>query len=99
MLHFPDDRFYLREYISYKRCPAGSEITDVDECKEACKSLGISLANTFKDGKPCFKGGNGVCKQSGSIGRLAYLVCKTLSGKVTSLAIMSTKYNQCLILL
>ena len=72
--------FYLREK-GLKRCPAGSEVMDQDECKEACTSLGIRLSNTFKNGKPCFKAGNGVCKQGGSIGSKALLVCKE-SGKI-----------------
>ena len=72
--------FYLREK-GLKRCPAGSEVMDQDECKEACTSLGIRLSNTFKNGKRCFKAGNGVCKQGGSIGSKALLVCKE-SGKI-----------------
>ena len=72
--------FYLREK-GLKRCPVGSEVMDQDECKEACTSLGIRLSNTFKNGKRCFKAGNGVCKQSGSIGSKALLVCKE-SGKI-----------------
>ena len=72
--------FYLRD-PGIKRCPSGSEVTDKDECKEACTSLGIRLSNTFKNGKPCFKAGNGVCKQSGNFGSKASLLCKQL-GKV-----------------
>ena len=80
MTYFSGVSFYLREK-GIKRCPAGSEVMDQDECKEACTSLGIRLSNTFKNGKPCFKAGNGVCKQSGSIGSKALLVCKE-SGKI-----------------
>ena len=80
MDYFSGVSFYLREK-GIKRCPAGSEVMDQDECKEACISLGIRLSNTFKNGKPCFKAGNGVCKQSGSIGSKALLVCKE-SGKI-----------------
>ena len=61
-----------------KICPAGSEVTDINECKDACISLGIRLSNIFKNGKPCFQAGNGACKQTGSVGSKALLVCKKL---------------------
>ena len=72
--------FYLREQ-GIKRCPIGSEVTDTHECKAACTDLGIRLSNNFKNGKPCFKAGNGVCKQGGSVGSKASVICKQL-GKV-----------------
>ena len=72
--------FYLRD-PGIKRCPSGSEVKDKDECKEACTSLGIRLSNTFKDGKPCFKAGNGVCKQSGSVGSKE-VSCLSNDGKI-----------------
>ena len=72
--------FYLREQ-GIKQCPTGSEVTDTHECKEACTGLGIRLSNNFKNGKPCFKAGNGDCKQIGSVGSKASLICKQL-GKV-----------------
>ena len=80
MVSFSGPSFYLRD-PGIKRCPSGSEVKDKDECKEACTSLGIRLSNTFKNGKPCFKAGNGVCKQSGNFGSKASLLCKQL-GKV-----------------
>ena len=70
----------------HKICPAGSEVTDKNECKEACISLGIRLSNIFKNGKPCFQAGNGACKQSGSVGSKASLVCKELG-----------KYSKCFV--
>ena len=78
--HSPAVSFYLREK-GIKRCPTGSEVTDTHECKEACTGLGIRLSNNFKNGKPCFKAGNGFCKQGGSFGSKTSLICKQL-GKV-----------------
>ena len=50
---------------------------DVEECELACGTLGIPLSGKpFKDGKPCFKGGNGVCNQNGGHGRRSNMVCK-----------------------
>ena len=80
MSYSPAVSFYLREK-GIKRCPTGSEVTDTHECKAACTGLGIRLSNNFKNGKPCFKAGNGVCKQIGSLGSKASLICKQL-GKV-----------------
>ena len=73
MFHLPGISFYLQGK-GIKQCQDGSEVRDTNECKEACRGLGIRLSNTFKDGKPCFKAGNGVCKQSGSLGSKAALV-------------------------
>ena len=75
--YFTGVKFYLQEK-GIKSCPAGSELTDTNKCKEACRSLNISLSNSFKDGKQCLKGGNGVCKQSGSVGSKASLVCQKI---------------------
>ena len=79
MTYFSGVSFYLRDQ-GIKRCPAGSEVSDTNECKEACTNLGIRLSHAFKDGKPCFRAGNGLCKQSGNVGSKASLVCKQ-SGK------------------
>ena len=59
-----------------RSCSAGSEILNSDQCKEACTTLGISVSKSFKNGKPCLKGGNGMCKQSRNIGPSANMVCK-----------------------
>ena len=75
MSYFSGVTFYLRDQ-GIKRCPAGSEVSDTNECKEACSSLGIRLSHAFKNGKPCFRAGNGLCKQSGNVGSKASLVCK-----------------------
>ena len=50
---------------------------DAEECEIACDRLGIPLSGKlFKDGKPCFRGGNGVCNQNGAHGGRSNLVCK-----------------------
>ena len=85
MTYFSGVSFYLRDQ-GIKRCPAGSEVSDTNECKEACTNLGIRLARGFKNGKPCFRAGNGLCKQSGNVGSKASLVCKQ-SGKIICLHI------------
>ena len=64
-----------------KQCLVGSKVLDTKECKEACAKLGIQLSNSFKNGRPCFKAGNGKCKQTASIGAKASLVCKAI-GKI-----------------
>ena len=74
------DTFILREQ-GRKQCLIGSKVLDTNECKEACAKLGIQLSNSFKNGRPCFKAGNGKCRQSASIGAKASLVCKAI-GKI-----------------
>ena len=80
-ISFIGDRFYLYEK-GKKQCPTNSAVLDIDECKEACTTLGIRLSNNFKNGLPCFKGGNGVCKQSSNIGSRSTLVCKTIGSNI-----------------
>ena len=66
------DTYYLE-----KRCPLINRIMDVEECEVACDRLGIPLSGKlFKDGKPCFRGGNGVCNQNGAHGGRSNFVCK-----------------------
>ena len=47
-----------------KQCNAGTAVVTVDECKKACGFLGISRMGSFKEGRPCYKGGTGVCNQN-----------------------------------
>ena len=48
----------------------------VKECKSACNELEIPLSGKpFKNGKPCFRGGNGKCFQNGRHGKKAKLIC------------------------
>ena len=85
------DTFILREQ-GRKQCLIGSKVLDTNECKEACAKLGIQLSNSFKNGRPCFKAGNGKCKQSASIGAKASLVCKTI-GKINFYSFYCIKIN------
>ena len=72
MFIIADDFYYLE-----KRCPTANRIRDVKECELACGTLGIPLSGkTFIDGKPCFRGGNGVCNQNGAHGGRSNMVCK-----------------------
>ena len=80
MPHLPGVSFYLQGQ-GIKQCVDGSKVKDENECKEACRGLGIRLSNMFKNGKTCFKAGNGACKQIGTIGAKASLICKQL-GKI-----------------
>ena len=91
MSYLPGVSFYLQEQ-GIKQCTDGSEVRDANECKEACKGLGIRLSKTFKNGKTCFKAGNGACKQSGTIGVKASLICKPL-GTITCLANLETIFH------
>ena len=77
MCHLPGISYYLQGQ-GIKQCQDGSEVRDTNECKEACRGLGIRLSNMFKNGKTCFKAGNGACRQSGTIGAKASLICKHL---------------------
>ena len=80
MSHLPGISFYLQGQ-GIKQCPDGSEVRDANECKEACRGLGIRLSNKFRNGKTCFKAGNGACMQGGNLGAKASLICKQL-GKI-----------------
>ena len=63
-------------YFLHKQCRGGSKIINVEECKSACNELEITLSNKrFKNGKPCFRGGNGKCSQNGMNGKQAVLIC------------------------
>ena len=59
------------------RAAAGNLVSPEIIFRLACGTLGIPLSGkTFIDGKPCFKGGNGVCNQNGAHGGRSNLVCK-----------------------
>ena len=68
--------FYLLE-AGVRRCPTGFEVRRTAECEEACDQLDISASGRkFKNGKPCYKGGSGVCNQNGGFTRRSSLICK-----------------------
>ena len=69
--------FHGKAYFLEKQCKAGTEVLNVDECKRACEYLGISRMGVFKEGRPCYKGGTGVCNQNvKKPGSRATRVCK-----------------------
>ena len=64
-------------YALEKTCKLGTAVLDVAECKQACNSLGITRLGSFKDGRPCYKGGSGVCNQNvKKPGSRATRICK-----------------------
>ena len=56
--------FFVEVYVLEKQCEAGTAVLNVAECKKACGTLGISRLGAFKEGRPCYKGGSGVCNQN-----------------------------------
>ena len=76
--HYSVDQDYRLE----KQCEAGAVISNIAECKKACDTLGISRRGVFKEGRPCYKGGSGVCNQDVKRpGNKATKICKGLSKK------------------
>ena len=73
----PFIKFIDGVYFLGKPCPPGSTITNKNECELACGQMYIPLSGQkFKDGRPCYKGGSGVCNQNGAFGRRSKMVCK-----------------------
>ena len=50
-------------------------IIDEDECKAACEELEIPI-KTLKDGRICYRAGNGKCRQQNSSGAKWRRICK-----------------------
>ena len=74
-MDFTGDSVYLMT-SGMRRCPEGSGIFDKEVCIEACKKLDIPLSGKrFKNGKPCYKGGSGVCNQNGAFARRSSMIC------------------------
>ena len=68
-----------------KQCIAGTAVLNVDECKKACVFLGISRLGSFKEGRPCYKSGSGVCNQNiMKPGSRASRICKGIKYKYNS---------------
>ena len=57
-------------------CSDGSMITDKTECESACKSVGATAHNKLQNGKPCYRNGQGKCRQNNLFGGGASLICK-----------------------
>ena len=69
--------FFVEVYVLEKQCEAGTAVLNVAECKKACGTLGISRLGAFKEGRPCYKGGSGVCNQNVKRpGNKAKRICK-----------------------
>ena len=67
------------DYLLAKQCEVGAAVLTVAECKEACASLGISRLGVFKERRPCYKGGSGVCNQNlKRPGNKAMRICKDI---------------------
>ena len=78
-------RFSGTTYFLDKRCSRGSKITETSKCEDACNKLGIPLSgNPFKNGRPCYQGGRGVCNQNGKWGSKSTMVCVS-SGNLPSM--------------
>ena len=70
-------------------CASGSMITDKTVCNDACAELGVGPVTSLKYGHPCYKAGNGKCRQDGKQGKEAALICSTS----TNLSILKTLLN------
>ena len=60
-------------------CPTGFEITDSAECQAGCDYLSLAVEGSVKaanDGKKCYVGGNGKCRQNNAFGSSAARICK-----------------------
>ena len=68
-------------------CATGLQITDKTECEAACNYLELPL-KSMTDGQNCFKSGKGDCKQGGSHGATAKLVCKRQGNKLPTTIIL-----------
>ena len=69
--------FVDEDYFLAKQCQAGAEVLNEEDCKQACASLRISRRGVFKEGRPCYKSGNGVCNQNVKRpGNKATRICK-----------------------
>ena len=63
-----------------KNCPIGSNITDTENCKEACDELNITIADIreIQPGYVCYKNMQGNCYQNGQIKGGDSLVCEKI---------------------
>ena len=67
---------YFVQRRGLKTCSNASMILDKIECTRACNELGGTLTNNLKNGKPCYRAGNGKCRQNNGHGLGASLICK-----------------------
>ena len=68
------------EHKGEKSCSSGTTITNSTECIAACTELGVVLGKGvglgLRDGKECYKAGNGKCRQDAHHKARASLICK-----------------------
>ena len=67
---------YFVEQRGERACSDGSMITDKTECESACNAVGVIAPKNLKDGKPCYRSGQGKCRQNNAFGGSASLICK-----------------------
>ena len=67
---------YFVEQRGERACSDGSMITDKTECESACNAVGVTAPKSLKDGKPCYRNGQGKCRQNNAFGGSASLICK-----------------------
>ena len=72
---------YAFEKKGEKSCSSGSIIISTSECEIACAQLQLKMG-VVRDGKPCYKAGNGKCRQDGRAGKEASLICTSEGNKV-----------------
>ena len=56
-------------------CQVGDLIDSKDECRIACDVLEMPIGR-LKERRPCYRAGNGKCKQDGRHGSSATMICK-----------------------
>ena len=56
-------------------CQVGDLIDSKDECRIACGVLEMPIGR-LKERRPCYRAGNGKCKQDGRHGSSATMICK-----------------------
>ena len=81
LLVTPSELSYAFEKKGEKSCTSGSIIISKSECRIACAQLQLKMV-AGRDGKSCYKAGNGKCRQDGRDGRKASLICKNEGNKV-----------------
>ena len=70
-------------------------IMNTKECKLACNDLGIPVFGKFKDRRPCFQGGNGMCMQNSGYGPKSKMLCTKKDTAEGNLLCHNVGYNIC----
>ena len=67
---------YFVEQRGARACSDGSMIMTKTECESACNAVGATAPKGLKDNKPCYRNGQGKCRQNNAFGGSASLICK-----------------------